>query len=253
MASDGPWWGPQRVLVAPVTRPEWLLGPAAWTAWWAARGVLHWRGEGQAGVVGPGEMVVVQPRTWMALDPAAAGGVWRLQWFEQGLRPTAPGVLAVPLPPGGESLLGELNTSRDDGPHLGAAFLHLLWSRHPEWRREALPEDLARLLQEVEQNPGADHANPILARRLGRSVGGFIRWFRAEVGRSPAAWVSARRVEAAARRLLLTNEGIGAVATALGFPNRFYFTRVFRDRFAMGPATYRRQHQTQLATHTVLG
>jgi len=47
-------------------------------------------------------------------------------------------------------------------------------------------------------------------------------------------------VEAAAQRLLLTNDPIEGIAEACGFANRFYFSRVFARRMGAAPAAYRR-------------
>lgn len=101
-------------------------------------------------------------------------------------------------------------------------------------------DPLAPALQHIDDHLGEPLANAALARICGLSVDHFIRRFRAHVGQTPAQYVLERRVARAAQRLLFTNEPIEAIAESGGFPDRFYFSRVFARRMGMGPAAYRR-------------
>lgn len=67
----------------------------------------------------------------------------------------------------------------------------------------------------------------------------FIRRFRATVGQTPAQYVLERRIAAAAQRLVFTAESIDAIANDCGFPDRFYFSRVFAKRIGLPPAAFR--------------
>ena len=83
-------------------------------------------------------------------------------------------------------------------------------------------------------------ANAALARVCGMGVDHFIRRFRAHVGQTPAQYILERRVAQAAQRLLYSSESIAMIAESCGFPDRFYFTRVFTRRMGLAPAAYRR-------------
>lgn len=69
----------------------------------------------------------------------------------------------------------------------------------------------------------------------------FIRVFRQHVGATPAQYVITRRVAVAMQRLLFTADSIERIADSTGFPDRFYFSRVFAKRTGQSPAAYRRQ------------
>ena len=69
----------------------------------------------------------------------------------------------------------------------------------------------------------------------------FIRWFKEHTGATPAIYVQQARTRHAAQLLALTASTIEQIATDCGFPNRYYFTRVFRRHFQCGPAEYRKR------------
>jgi AraC family transcriptional activator of pobA len=55
--------------------------------------------------------------------------------------------------------------------------------------------------------------------------------------------VTETRVREATRLLLLTENTIDAIAERAGFPNRAYFSRVFKKVTGEAPATLRRKHR----------
>lgn len=98
---------------------------------------------------------------------------------------------------------------------------------------------VAPALREIDFAPHLPHANADLAAACGLSEDHFIRRFRVLVGQTPAQYVLERRISAAAQRLLAGGEPIEDIAAACGFPDRFYFTRMFRRRIGVPPAAYR--------------
>jgi len=68
----------------------------------------------------------------------------------------------------------------------------------------------------------------------------FIRVFRQHVGETPAQYIIDRRIAAASQRLLFTSDSIETIAEATGFPDRFYFSRVFARITGKAPAAYRK-------------
>lgn len=69
----------------------------------------------------------------------------------------------------------------------------------------------------------------------------FIVRFRAAIGQTPAQYVLGRRLSVASQRLLFSDESIEQVATQTGFCDRFHFSRAFKIRFGVSPASYRKK------------
>ena len=122
------------------------------------------------------------------------------------------------------------------------ALLHVVLSR-PELRwQPPVPDNLTRVIDFVESRIGEQFSTPDLARLAGSSLSGFNRLFKLQLGTSPARYVSEMRVREAARLLLQTTDTIDEIAEATGFPNRAYFTRVFKRITGQAPAGFRRTH-----------
>ena len=123
------------------------------------------------------------------------------------------------------------------------ALLQVVLAR-PELRwQPPLPENLQRVRRHIEEHLGSVLANPQLARLAGLSEAGFNRSFKRHFGTTPAWYVIETRVREAARLLLQTDQTIDEVAEQTGFPNRAYFSRVFKQVTDEAPAGFRRKHQ----------
>lgn len=125
------------------------------------------------------------------------------------------------------------------------ALLQVVLSRTELRWQPPVPENLDRVRQHIEASLTAKLTAPVLARRAGLSIAGFNRSFRRHFGTTPATYVTEMRVREAARRLLQTDETIDAIAERTGFPNRAYFSRVFKRMTDEAPAGFRRRHQQQ--------
>jgi transcriptional regulator GlxA family with amidase domain len=86
-----------------------------------------------------------------------------------------------------------------------------------------------------------------LAHRARMSARNFARAFRREIGRTPAAYVEAQRVEAARRLLETTGRTVSEVAEACGFGRVETLHRAFRRALAVSPGQYRRHFHQQRA------
>jgi AraC-like DNA-binding protein len=125
------------------------------------------------------------------------------------------------------------------------ALLQVVLAR-PELRwQPPLPENLERVRRHIEQNFGAVLTNPQLAKLAGLSEAGFNRAFKLHFGTTPVWYVIEMRVREAARLLLQTSETIDSIAERTGFPNRAYFSRIFKKVTDEAPAAFRRKHQRQ--------
>ncbi len=99
---------------------------------------------------------------------------------------------------------------------------------------------LAPALRHIELNFARPLRVAALARLCGYAEDHFRRLFRTAIGQTPGQYVLERRVALAAQRLALSDDGIDDIALACGFPDRFYFSRVFSKRMGAPPAAYRR-------------
>jgi AraC family transcriptional regulator len=84
-----------------------------------------------------------------------------------------------------------------------------------------------------------------VARASGLSRFHFSRTFSVLVGRSPTAYLRARRLTEAARRLASGAPDILSVALDAGYGSHEAFTRAFRDRFGATPEDVRASRSTE--------
>jgi len=82
-----------------------------------------------------------------------------------------------------------------------------------------------------------------LAAEFGLSPGHFRRLFQAYCGTSPRAYVTGLRM-ARAKELLASGASIKETATAVGYPDVFYFMRVFRRAVGQPPGAYAAMNHT---------
>lgn len=125
------------------------------------------------------------------------------------------------------------------------ALLHVVLARREVRWQPPVPDNMLRVRHYIEENLDLALANPSLARHAGLSVAGFERVFKRHFGATAARYVSEMRVREAARLLLQTDTTIDAIAEQTGFPNRAYFSRVFKRVIDEAPAGFRREHRRQ--------
>lgn len=81
-----------------------------------------------------------------------------------------------------------------------------------------------------------------LARMADRSPEHLSRSFRTFLGKTPSGWLNDQKLERAALLLEHSNAAVLDIALSLGFDNLGYFYRLFKQRYAVPPAEYRRSH-----------
>jgi AraC-like DNA-binding protein len=79
-----------------------------------------------------------------------------------------------------------------------------------------------------------------MASHAGMSRRSFLRWFAAETGGTPVAYLRRIRIREACRLLRFGNGSLEEIAESTGFADRHHFTRAFTAETGMGPATFRR-------------
>ncbi|ACQ79198.1 transcriptional regulator, AraC family [Beutenbergia cavernae DSM 12333] len=81
---------------------------------------------------------------------------------------------------------------------------------------------------------------PELARIAGLSTSHFAALFRAATGSGVSEYVKRLRMSRARELLLTSDRTVAEVATTVGYPDAFYFSRQFRRVAGVSPTEYRR-------------
>jgi AraC-like DNA-binding protein len=101
--------------------------------------------------------------------------------------------------------------------------------------------------------PGHDWTVTSLAAAIGVSRATLARRFPAEVGCTPAAYLTRWRMDLAAQRLRDTDDTVGTIARSLGYTSEYAFNRAFTRARQLPPGRYRtqirstRRHSAQAA------
>ncbi len=98
---------------------------------------------------------------------------------------------------------------------------------------------LGRALAAILANPEGDLTLEALAREAGMSRSAFASRFHAAFERSPIEFVKEMRLKLAARLLRTTDLPVKSVARKVGYASRSYFSRAFKARYELDPATFR--------------
>lgn len=143
-----------------------------------------------------------------------------------------------------KALLGKNTDRRRDQIHQAGSALVLaaLAGSGIRWK-PPLPEKLEHLRQHIQANLLGDLCNASLAKTACISEASLARLFRNFLGRGSAQYVTEIRVREAARLLRESSETIDAIAVRTGFPNRFYFSRVFKKMTIHSPAEFRSKYR----------
>ncbi|MEO6379566.1 MAG: helix-turn-helix domain-containing protein, partial [Caulobacteraceae bacterium] len=88
-------------------------------------------------------------------------------------------------------------------------------------------------------NLDGDVSLEALARDFGYSPFHFHRLFSAAVGETPQKHVERLRLERAAYKLAITEDGVLEIGLALGFNSHETFSRAFKRKFGQSPSQYR--------------
>jgi transcriptional regulator GlxA family with amidase domain len=79
-----------------------------------------------------------------------------------------------------------------------------------------------------------------LAKVVGLSRAAFARRFARALGVSPIAYLAELRLALAAQRLREGDDALAHVAAQVGYESEFAFSRAFKRRYGVPPASYRR-------------
>ncbi len=113
------------------------------------------------------------------------------------------------------------------------------------WTAQARDPFLDRVIAAIHQTPGREWTVESLASvgAMSRSV--FAERFRTVVGRSPASYVTAVRMQAA-KRMLGAGRSVSDISRSLGYASDEGFSRAFRRETGMTPSHWRNRERTPI-------
>jgi AraC-like DNA-binding protein len=80
-----------------------------------------------------------------------------------------------------------------------------------------------------------------LAALAGMSASHFSRMFKATFGTSPIDWLRRERINQAKRRLVETTDAVKEIAGQVGYADRFFFSKDFKQLTGLSPRDFRRR------------
>ena len=109
------------------------------------------------------------------------------------------------------------------------------------WKNRKLDLRVLQGIRYMEQNiRSTEISNGQLAFIGGMSVNAYARLFKEQTGYSPRKYLLRMRVEKSCNLLHHSDLSIEQIASACGFSDRYYFTRVFSRTMLASPGAYRR-------------
>lgn len=133
--------------------------------------------------------------------------------------------------------------------HHAHALIHQLLARtNIEWKKPP-PAILIKLQDYIEAHLAEKLPNEKLAQTANMSIETLGRLFRAHLNMPPARYVTQKRISTAGHMLEQTDMSIELIAEQTGFPNRAYFSRVFKQVTALSPAAFRARIQIHRDTN----
>lgn len=119
--------------------------------------------------------------------------------------------------------------------------------REKAMTRPSLPTDetvTGRAVRYIEANLFSDLKVPAIARQAFASPATLLRHFRGNIGKSPHAYIKARRLEEARRLIEATAHPVGDVALLVGYENFAAFSTAFKHHFGAPPSSFRHRGRT---------
>jgi AraC-like DNA-binding protein len=109
------------------------------------------------------------------------------------------------------------------------------------WENRKLDDRVLQGIRHMEQKiPMREISNSLLANTSGMSVNAYSRLFKEQTGYSPRKYLLRMRVEKSCNLLHHSDLSIEQIASACGFSDRYYFTRVFSKTMDASPGEYRK-------------
>ena len=137
---------------------------------------------------------------------------------------------------------GQLKFNQNGSLELYSLLFSLLYQLPSNtWKNRNLDLRVINGIRYMEQNiRDIVISNQTLAENGAMSVNAYARLFKDQTGFSPRKYLSRMRVEKACNLLHHSQFSIEQIASACGFTDRYYFTRVFTQTMNTSPGAYRK-------------
>ena len=129
---------------------------------------------------------------------------------------------------------------------LDVALVHILREHYaadgsaaPAWFRALRDPGIGAALRAVHGAPDRPWTVAGLANEASLSRGAFARRFTARLGVPPLAYLTDWRMALARERLRATDDGLAAVARAVGYGSEFSFAAAFKRHHGLSPGRWR--------------
>jgi transcriptional regulator GlxA family with amidase domain len=99
---------------------------------------------------------------------------------------------------------------------------------------------LIKSLNYINSNYNTDIYIPALAKLENLSLSRYNTVFREVTGTSPSNYIKQLRLNAACEFLLSTDMPINLIGESVGYPNPYFFSKIFKRNIGMSPTEYRR-------------
>lgn len=104
-----------------------------------------------------------------------------------------------------------------------------------------VPRVLARPVERIRLFYFERHTVAGLAKLAGMSTTHFARVFKATFGTSPIDWLRRERISQAKRRLVETTAAIKEIAEQVGYADRYFFSKDFKQHTGLTPRQFRQR------------
>jgi AraC-like DNA-binding protein len=135
----------------------------------------------------------------------------------------------------------------EDAPMIHAAVARLLalicCARQRGETAANVPAPLRRAVERMKLFYFERQSVEELAGLAGMSASHFSRVFRGAFGTSPIDWLRRERISQAKRRLGDTEDPVQWIAQAVGYRDRFFFSKDFKKLTGMTPSEFRRRER----------
>ncbi|MBE6956703.1 MAG: AraC family transcriptional regulator [Ruminococcaceae bacterium] len=145
-----------------------------------------------------------------------------------------------------DSMICELQTRRANFQTMLELYLRQLFllSRRTPPPTAALTPALHRQMEDARRYFAQHYNTPISIRDYAASqnvsISWFLRCFKQVTGQTPMQYILSLRITNAITLMRDTDWNLTQIATAVGYDNPLYFSRLFRKQKGMAPSTYRR-------------
>jgi len=115
----------------------------------------------------------------------------------------------------------------------------ILWQLHRDGLHMVQADPVTQAIRYMQDHYGNPITLDSLSETLDCSVGHIVKLFKREVGSSPIQYLTSIRIEQAKTLLLHSEATLEEIANRVGYPDKYYFGRIFKKHTGISPIRYR--------------